>query len=244
MSRDITQESKKVGFLLQRATPSNKTQILRDAETALAKVRELVRAQFAAIPPRDVLRFNKSIGWSHQEFVEAWGLWQYVLGARAPMLCDFHRWLNDDDLSSKEEDDSLKVAAGISSADAAGPLNGAAPRALIFVTLSDFILGLFDVGGEVMRLCVASVATLSQDPDAPFRALAYVHALQHALSAAAGSVVVEGKEFEKKCAVLQQCREKIESVCFDLRLRKAEFPHVDASAFSIGQGGGGGPEED
>jgi hypothetical protein len=29
-----------------------------------------------------------------------------------------------------------------------------------------------------MRLCVASVATLSQDPDAPFRALAYVHALQ------------------------------------------------------------------
>jgi hypothetical protein len=82
------------------------------------------------------------------------------------MLCDFHRWLNDDDLSSKEEDDSLKVAAGISSADAAGPLNGAAPRALmycacarcalslthtfrIFVTLSDFILGLFDVGGEV-----------------------------------------------------------------------------------------------
>ncbi len=33
-------------------------------------------------------------------------------------------------------------------------------------------------------------------------------------------MVVEGKEFEKKCAVLQQCREKIESVCFDLRLRK------------------------
>jgi hypothetical protein len=29
-----------------------------------------------------------------------------------------------------------------------------------------------------MRLCVASVATLSQDPDAPFRALAYVQALQ------------------------------------------------------------------
>ena len=31
---------------------------------------------------------------------------------------------------------------------------------------------------QVMRLCVASVATLSQDPDAPFRALAYVQALQ------------------------------------------------------------------
>jgi hypothetical protein len=29
-----------------------------------------------------------------------------------------------------------------------------------------------------MRLCVASVATLSQDPGAPFRALAYVQALQ------------------------------------------------------------------
>jgi hypothetical protein len=37
---------------------------------------------------------------------------------------------------------------------------------------------------------------------------------------AAGGGVVEGKEFEKKSVVLQQCREKIESVCFDLRLRK------------------------
>jgi hypothetical protein len=31
---------------------------------------------------------------------------------------------------------------------------------------------------------------------------------------------VDAKEYEKKGVVLQQCREKIESVCFDLRLRK------------------------
>jgi hypothetical protein len=53
---------------------------------------------------------------------------------------------------------------------------------------------------------------------------------QRALSAAAGGAVVEGKELEKKNAVLQQCREKIESVCFDLRLRKVScsfMPAVD-----------------
>ena len=42
--------------------------------------------------------------------------------------------------------------------------------------------------------------------------------LQHALTAGSGSVDL--KEYEKKNMVLQQCREKIESVCFDLRLRK------------------------
>ncbi len=42
---------------------------------------------------------------------------------------------------------------------------------------------------------------------------------------AAGCGVVDGKEFEKKSAVLQQCREKIESVCFDLRLRKVSAPN-------------------
>ncbi len=103
-------------------------------------------------------------------------------------------------------------------------------------------------------------------------------ALQHALSAAAGGGCVDSKEYEKKRDIMQQCKEKIESVCFDIRLRKvlaararaacrfgflklhahacssptnpppsppqAEFPHVDVSAYSIGQGGGGGREED
>ncbi len=46
---------------------------------------------------------------------------------------------------------------------------------------------------------------------------------QHALSAAAGGKSVEVKEFDKKSVVLQQCREKIESVCFDLRLRKVRI---------------------
>jgi hypothetical protein len=39
-------------------------------------------------------------------------------------------------------------------------------------------------------------------------------------SAAAGGGSVDAKEYDKKGLVLQQCREKIESVCFDSRLRK------------------------
>ena len=34
------------------------------------------------------------------------------------------------------------------------------------------------------------------------------------------------KEYEKKGVVLQQCREEIESVCFDLRLRKVTNAYV------------------
>ena len=47
-----------------------------------------------------------------------------------------------------------------------------------------------------------------------------VFALQHALSAAAGGGCVDTKEYEKKREIMQQCKEKIESVCFDIRLRK------------------------
>ena len=105
MSRDITQESKKVRVALPRRVrpPSpplnflpplrpgwfpfaaNNTVESQPNRAALCKLRALVRAQFAAMPPRDVLRYNKSIGWSHQEFVEAWGLWRYVIGTHHEM---------------------------------------------------------------------------------------------------------------------------------------------------------------
>ncbi len=100
-----------MGFLLQRATPANRAQILLDACAALGKVRDLVRAQFAAVPPRDVLRYNKSIGWSHQEFVEAWGLWLYVQGARAPSFSEFDSWLNLDGGGLRAAPDAVEVVA-------------------------------------------------------------------------------------------------------------------------------------
>ena len=75
--------------------------------------------QFAAIPPRDVLRYNKSIGWSHQEFVEAWGLWRYLQGAQAPFLHDFHAWLNDGDGSIMTADDTAAALPAVPPSDAA-----------------------------------------------------------------------------------------------------------------------------
>lgn len=87
-------------------------------------MRQLVRAQFAAIPPRDVLRYNKSMGWSHQEFVEAWGLRQYVLGARAPMLHEFTQWLNDSsgNVEAAAEAASTDDAARLSCPAACAPM--------------------------------------------------------------------------------------------------------------------------
>lgn len=104
---------------MQRTTPSNRNQIAKEAEAALCKVRALVRAQFAAMPPRDVLRYNKSIGWSHQEFVEAWGLWRYVIGSPAPLFCEFQAWLNaGDDADLGAEGHMLASEARVENAEA------------------------------------------------------------------------------------------------------------------------------
>ena len=72
------------------------------------------------MPARDVLRYNKSIGWSHQEFVESWGLWRYVIGSPAPLYEDFSEWLNADD-----EESDLEAAAAASAVEAQ-PSNPAA----------------------------------------------------------------------------------------------------------------------
>ncbi len=75
-------------------------------------------------------------------------LFGYLLGARAPMLQQFHRWLNDD-ASAKDA-----TSAGAASCVPVYVIHARCNRTrrhafCIFVTVSDFILGLYDVGGEV-----------------------------------------------------------------------------------------------
>jgi hypothetical protein len=144
--------SAQVGFLLQRATPSNRSQILKDGADALNKVRALVRAQFTVIPSRDVLRYNKSIGWSHQEFVEAWGLWHYLLGSRAPTFKEFDEWLNDADDMQKAQNVEFKSPAMVSSESHMAGARMYVVPSLLYDTLTPF---------SVTSLCVISSSVCS-----------------------------------------------------------------------------------
>eukprot|EP00051_Salpingoeca_urceolata_P015049 m.192790 g.192790 ORF g.192790 m.192790 type:complete len:272 (+) comp18275_c0_seq1:1781-2596(+) len=89
------------------------------------------------------------------------------------------------------------------------------------VSVRDYLLGVTDLTGELMRLCITSVGSPSFSPDTGARICAFCQTL----SAAYGLIVhTYGKEMSKKMEVLKQSLKKIENACYLFKVRGSELP--------------------
>ena len=82
----------------------------------------------------------------------------------------------------------------------------------------DFVLGVADLTGELMRLSINSVG--SGDHDRPFDLLPFMRALHCGFH----SVRPNSKHLPKKMAVLRTNLAKVENVCYTLKVRGSEMP--------------------
>lgn len=129
----------------------------------------------------------------------------------------------------------------------------------IILTQEDYLLGIFDLTGEMMRFGITAIATTGRLPTSPSPAPSsslppptttitqadLLHDLR-TLRAGFAALFATGKfgaEMEKKADVMRQSVEKVERAAYGIVVRGKERPEGWVPDLNFGGGGGGGGEE-
>jgi predicted translin family RNA/ssDNA-binding protein len=221
-SRDTTYKSKKSIFGLHRIKDSNRGQTLKQGDADLAEVRALIATRIASELSADLYpQLHRSFSPGMQEYIEA---------------AVFHAYLRDGTLVSRDVL-SKELAAACVEADGVG--------FEMFVEAGDYMLGVADATGELMRLAVGAAGR--GDATVCFDVRTFLSSLVSAFE----GVRLQGhagREMNFKMNVMRQSSEKVEATCFNVVMRRAEFGEdvapaeaaVEAATKRQAHGGGGG----
>lgn len=260
ISRDITIESKRAIFLLQRCAGNpDQDEVLAQA---LTKIKEIRQTKFFPLA-------EELVGEDHYQFIRAYspGLQEYIEAV------SFHHYLQKGQLvslstvlqdlkfsrqalsaqasstkaSSANLSDSEKTANGNAApSSASSSVKGddeseeecAAKRRraetgsgadclVVTVPPMEFMLGIADLTGELMRAAIMSVS--AGNLDFPIRACEFMRIIHDAFMSYGNTA----RELSKKMWTLQQSLQKVENACYTLRVRGSEIPkHMLADVFS------------
>ncbi|XP_058812394.1 translin-associated protein X [Topomyia yanbarensis] len=236
-SRDITIESKRIIFLLHTVDvkKNNQTQVCNEAKRRLEA---LCQSHFATIAKElhglDPYQYTRAYTAGLQEFIEAYTFYEYV-GAQnishwktiqeqlltykiAPDSAEGKKIVSDENDQPETEDEedgdeSPKKQVEIS----------------CLLSPMDFVLGIGDLSGEVMRKCVNSLG--SGDVDSCFDHRRFMQELYKGFISVANA---RSRDFSQKLLTLRQSLLKSENVCYNVKVRggeAAKWGNTDDCAF-------------
>lgn len=196
-SRDATYKSKKLIFELHRITPETRDGVVERAREDAEKVRELIAGRIASELDDELFRkFHKSFSPGMQEYIEA------VL---------FLGYCEKDALVAREAiEESLRSACRA---------NGVAFA--MRVPAEDYLLGVADLTGELMRLAIGCAA--NGDLETALRVRKFLQQLFPRFEATRIGSGPVSRDWYGKVGVFRQSLEKVEKACFELKMRRAEF---------------------
>ncbi|KAJ7102260.1 Translin [Mycena belliarum] len=194
-SRDVTNISKKAIFLLHRIvledSPDDRALARRAAASGREKLSE-AHAIFAAMRPELVgdrfWRYHRQVSPGVQEYIEALSFAHYVE--------------HDALISYQQVQDTI--------GDADGPF--------FPLTLSDYLLGLSDLTGELMRFAISNIARRGGRPKAN-QVCAFVRGCKSDFEA----FVPHVRDLSKKQSVTANSLEKIEAAAYAVAVRGSEY---------------------
>jgi len=208
--RDVTIDSKKVIFLLHRIHGSdNRAAVLKDAEQQLGNLQKgHLRSIAGDLQGEEPYQYLKAYTWGLQEYVEALSFYHYITTGELISYSAAQK-----SLQYEETDPDNKVT-----------------KLSVLLTVGDFMLGLADLTGELMRQCINSVA--SGDTAVASRMCVFLRDVYNAfLLIGTGAP----REFFRKLHVLRQSLQKVEVACYTLQVRGSEIPkHMLRDVFSVG----------
>jgi len=208
ISRDITIEAKRIIFLLHTIDPrkENKEKVLAEANERLKK---LCSTQFKSIGKelegRDQFEYLRAFTFGLQEFIEAYTYMNYMKDGE---VAD---WNEIRENFKYEEENGAKGAC--------------------ILPPTDYILGIGDLTGEIMRHCISSLG--NGDFEACKRAGQFLQQV-HTGFISAGPV--HHRDYSQKEWTLKQSLLKCENVCYNIRLRGSEANFVNAPATDEDEG--------
>lgn len=214
ISRDVTIESKRTIFLLHRVTSvTDPEEILKEAEVKLDGVRQKIGQIAEELRGEDIHQFHRAFTPGIQEYVEA---------------VSFLHYIRQRNLISLEEINARLVFMRAEEKDPSEALPPGSQVLTFQVTPSDYLLGVADLTGELMRMCISSVG--NGDIDTPFQLSQFLRQIHDGFSYIGNTGPYE---VSKKLHTLRQSLGKVEDACYTLKVRGSEIPkHMLADVFS------------
>ncbi|CAH2251445.1 translin-associated X [Pelobates cultripes] len=228
LGRDITIESKRTIFILHRIiSDPNKDGVLTEAENKLDVVRLKIKQVAQELVGEDLYQYNRAFTPGLQEYVEA-VTFQHFIKTRC-LLCleDINKPLIFEEEKSDVKSTSIELLD-----DPLIPVlekKQSNPNILsLQVTPVDYLLGVADLTGELMRLCIGSVG--NGDIDTPFELGQFLREIFDGFSYIGNTGPYE---ISRKLYALKQSLAKVENACYTLKVRGSEIPkHMLADLFS------------
>lgn len=190
-SRDVTIASKRIIFLLQRFPGSdNREQIFKDADEKFLEVKELLKTIASELEGEDPFLFARAYSPGLQEYIEALSFCHYL---KHKTLISFEQVKASFEFSNEGGKD-------------------------LDLNPFDYILGIADLTGELMRLCINSAA--NGDRNTPFEVCRFLREVHDAF-VSFGNV---SRDVVSKVRVLKTSMNKVEAACYTLKVRGSEIP--------------------
>ncbi|XP_060071771.1 translin-associated protein X-like isoform X2 [Ylistrum balloti] len=225
VSRDITIDSKRTIFLLQRVAGSDSESAL--LEEASDKIKQIQKAKFVLIAEElqdeDPYRFIRAYSPGLQEYIEAVSFFKYIKCKELVTLQEIQQDLifpkhNDSGQTCDQESqmqpemvDSQECNISPTQSEQKGTIE-------VHVPPIEYMLGVADLTGELMRLAINSVG--AGNLDIPFEVCEFLRKMQSGFQ----SFSYVSREVKKKLHTLNQSLQKVETACYTLQVRGSEIP--------------------
>ncbi|XP_069091054.1 translin-associated protein X [Pleurodeles waltl] len=258
LGRDITIESKRTIFLLHRViSTTNKEELLAESESKLNGVRHKIKQVAQELMGEDMYQYHRAFTPGLQEYVEAVTFQHFIKTQSLISIEDINKELvfaaKEEELDSKngktiaiivpsefpEKSTSESLERPVfESSLCSSSLNKLTselsdtqlPPSVwsLQVTPVDYLLGVADLTGELMRLCIGSVG--NGDIDTPFELSQFLREIHDGFSYIGNTGPYE---ISRKLYTLKQSLAKVENACYTLKVRGSEIPkHMLADVFS------------
>lgn len=238
ISRDITIESKRIIFLLHTMDTKKKNQdiVLEEAEKRLQALSDthflLIAKELGNLDP---YQYARSYSAGLQEFIEAYSFYEFLKGRplsdwnvlqknlnytmmKSKTDCDntkqdkiVNEIITDEDKNEINRNNAVTKKKDIRTSDTEVKLKSC------FIQPTEYMLGLGDLTGEIMRRCINSLG--SGDIDPCFQSC---QLLQAFYTGFIGLNVVRYKDLNRKIYTLRQSVLKTENVCYNVKVRGGE----------------------
>ncbi|XP_012276254.1 translin-associated protein X [Orussus abietinus] len=206
-SRDVTIESKRIIFLLHTIDKESK----KDAVLVEAKLRFLHMAKTLfknialELDGQDVYQYLRAYKSGVEEYIEAITFYQYLQDNSLQDWDMLEKSLTYTIPKKEEESDAIE--------------NPESKTVQMSILPNEYILGIADLTGELMRKCINNLA--SGDIASCYQTCAFVRSMYKGFLKCVG---VSGKEINRKMYTLKQSLTKMENVCYTIKVRGSEIP--------------------
>uniref|UniRef100_A0A182W3N6 Translin-associated protein X n=1 Tax=Anopheles minimus TaxID=112268 RepID=A0A182W3N6_9DIPT len=236
IGRDITIESKRIIFLLHTIDPRQvKNNVRKVCEEAKERLEAIFRNHFINIAKelkdQDPYQYSRAYTNGMQEFIEAYTFYEYSCGQDISNWESIQKKLTYETTlqetptvaRSMKEQGGMEVVSSdggleTSAIPTTAPNNAEQPlKMACLLNPQDFVLGLGDLSGEIMRTCVNSLG--SGNSESCFQHCRFMQELYKGFLSV---TAIRSRDFSHKMITLRQSLLKSENVCYNVTVRGGE----------------------